>query len=114
MPEMSTPSRLEAFEVDRAEIIPSDAGDDRAWLTELAGPADEDGRCTGREGADERRRLPEPVTLLGRDDLDENLADRQYLVHVDVTRVGVQRFACLARTSSQTATRITSPLTISW
>ncbi len=37
---------LETFEVDRAEIIPSDAGDDRAWLTELPGLVDEYGRCT--------------------------------------------------------------------
>ncbi len=37
---------LETLEVDRAEIIPSDAGDDRAWLTELPGLVDEYGRCT--------------------------------------------------------------------
>ena len=104
---------LEAIEIDIAEIVVADARDDRAVLAEFANLIDEDGGRAGGEGADQRDGGPEAVATLGRDDLDQDFPDRQYFFQC-VFAPESYFLDCFARTSSQTAMRMTRPLTMSW
>lgn len=88
------------------QIAGADPGDDGRRLPELADLIDEDRRRAGGEGADQLDRLAKAVAALGCDDLHQHLADGENLA---LTHYCLAR---LERTSSQTASRMTKPLTI--
>ena len=75
------PVAVQAIKIDPPEVIVTDATDDGGWLTKLGGLIDEDCGRAGWERANQADRLKEPVALLGRHDLDEDLTDREDRFH---------------------------------
>ena len=95
------------LDVEYAEIVIADRAHDATGLAELGDLIDEDRRGAGGERTDQRDGGAEAVAGLDRHDLDDDLADGNDLLHAHVR-------TALLRTSSQTAMRMTRPLTMSW
>ena len=75
------PVAAQAIEIDPPEVIVPHATDDGGRLAELRGLVDEDRRRAGRKGANQADRFAKSVALVGRHDLDEDLADREDRFH---------------------------------
>jgi hypothetical protein len=71
----------EPIEIDVAEIVIADSRNHSAVMAELADLIDEDGGCAGGKRADEGDGGTETVAAFGGNDLDQDFADRQYLLH---------------------------------
>src|ERR1700727_782185 len=71
----------QTIEIDPPKVIFPHASNDGGRLTKLSGLIDENRRGAGREGANQLDRLQESVALVGRHDLDEDLADGEDRFH---------------------------------